>query len=253
MAVVLLIARFFVKSATVRLSLIVIPGVIFAGLGLFVLAAIHPGPFAPILPYQTLGTYPTTDTEGGAWVVEVSYKYLSNMIPPGMLPRIRLIAKSSKGTASFTHDTHWRFGVSDARPVAGGIEVFTGEHGVRFELKGGDWRVSNRQIARGTSLWEDQLRGKFKVGMTRDEVLELVRAHRREELPDLQVRFEGDLMTQHSLDREAAFYVDYSANGVVKLLSEVYPSEATQMFQQLKDAYVGHTPLNITRVLDFSK
>jgi hypothetical protein len=47
--------------------------------------------------------------------------------------------------------------------------------------------------------------------------------------------------------------MDYSANGVVKVLTSVFPSEATQLYQQLKDAYVGHQPLNVQPVLDFSK
>jgi hypothetical protein len=47
--------------------------------------------------------------------------------------------------------------------------------------------------------------------------------------------------------------MDYSANGVVKVLTEVFPSEVTQLYQQLKDAYVGHQPLNIQPAHVFGK
>jgi hypothetical protein len=213
LAVVLLIVRFFFKSSRIRLTLAVVPGLIFAGLALFVAAMVHPRLFPPLVPYESVGTYKTTDTEGAPWDVDVSCKYLSNSIPPGVLPRVKLVARSAKGQAEFIHDTGWRFEVSGARPVPGGIEVFTGHAGLRFELKGGDWSVSRRRILRSTSLWEDRLQGQFKVGILRNTLLELVRTHRTEDLPDLRVWVEGDWMTQHSLDREAAIYAMYSADG----------------------------------------
>jgi hypothetical protein len=46
---------------------------------------------------------------------------------------------------------------------------------------------------------------------------------------------------------------DYSANAMVKLLSQAFPAEAKALYDKLKDSLVGRTPLNLQMVTDFSK
>lgn len=218
LAVLLLLIRSFCTSRVTRALFLALPMLLLCGVGLMFMAGAYSGPFAFALPYESVGQWKTVDAEGTPWDVEVSVKYLSNMIPPGMLPRVRLVARSLKGRATMTYDTGWRFGVGDARPVPGGIEVFSGDGGVRFRLENGEWKVDRKRVSRSTSLWEDRLEGVFKVGMTREAILQLVRIHRAEELPDLKVWFEGDRVTQHSMDREAALYVKYSSAGVAEMV-----------------------------------
>lgn len=46
---------------------------------------------------------------------------------------------------------------------------------------------------------------------------------------------------------------DYSANAMVKSLAKAFPTEANGYFNQLKEALVGRSPLNLNLVNDFAK
>ena len=89
------------------------------------LGGMFPGAMPFLVPYQHLGTYQTTDTEGRPATVDVYSKHRSNMIPPGVRPRIRLKCRTAQGSDSLTVDRGWRFGVGPIRPVDGGIEIFS--------------------------------------------------------------------------------------------------------------------------------
>jgi hypothetical protein len=46
---------------------------------------------------------------------------------------------------------------------------------------------------------------------------------------------------------------DYSANAMIKTIAKAFPTEATGYYNQLKDALVGRSPLNLQLVNDFGK
>lgn len=46
---------------------------------------------------------------------------------------------------------------------------------------------------------------------------------------------------------------DYSANAMIKLIAKAFPTEAQGYYNQLREALVGRSPLNLQLVNDFSK
>ena len=123
----LLITRLLCKRKRIRLILAGVSALILSGVALIVVACSFPGPLSWVLPYENVGSWKVTDLSGNACVVEVSVKYLSNTIPPGVKPRLKLEARwNTLGSDTLTFDTGWRFGLADIRPVDGGIDVFTG-------------------------------------------------------------------------------------------------------------------------------
>jgi len=112
-------------------------------------SAIFPGPCAFVTPYRYLGTFPSTDLDHRECTIDVYSKSLSNVTPPGRLPRVKLLARTPGGTAEITYDTQWRFWVGNVRPVDGGIEVYQSyQHGggVRFHLKGDHWILAEEDV-----------------------------------------------------------------------------------------------------------
>jgi hypothetical protein len=142
-AVLLLIIRLFIRRKAVRLGLALVPGSILCFIALLFVATAYPGPLGWILPYEHLGTYSFRDLDGNSCTATVGEKHLSNIVPPGVHPRLRLTAQSPRGTDTMTYDTGWRFGVVDVRPADGGIDVLTGlgccSSGLRFHFRNGRW------------------------------------------------------------------------------------------------------------------
>ncbi len=248
-AVLFLVVRLFCKGRMLRLVLVIPPAIILGGLVLVFVAASNPGPFSFVLPYEHLGTWKTTDSEGNECEVNVFSKYLSNTIPPGVLPRVKLVASCLRGRAVTTLDTGWRFGVGTVRPVPGGMEIFHSYphgQGIRFQLKGNQWSIAKTGISEATSLWEDKLEGKLKVGMAKGTILDLVRGPRSEDLPDLEVDLPEGRFTQHSLDRQAAVYAKYSASGVAEAIQILRRTMGT--LDELKDQ-IGEDLFPLVRLI----
>ena len=112
-------------------------------------SALFPGPFAFVTPYEYLGTFPSTDLDHRECTIDVYSKSLSNVTPPGRLPRVQLLAHTPSGTTKTTYDTGWRFWVGNIRPIDGGIEVYHAyPHGggVRFHLKDDHWILAEEDV-----------------------------------------------------------------------------------------------------------
>jgi hypothetical protein len=130
-------------------SVVVLAGVLLAECGIVYLAR-HPSAKDPnLIPYENLGSFKTTDLDGNPCQVNVEVKYLSDITPPGMLPRLKLVAVVKQNADTKIYDTHWRFGPADVRPVNGGIEVLSQkiqEKGLRFLIRSGHWLAIPEEI-----------------------------------------------------------------------------------------------------------
>src|SRR5262245_44009115 len=93
-----------------RRILQIAPGLI--GVALLLSGVMLEYPFVlGLFPYESVGAWKTTDVDGNECVVEILSKNLSNTIPPGELPRIKLTCSSGSSSFSLVHDTKWRFGL----------------------------------------------------------------------------------------------------------------------------------------------
>ena len=142
----LLIIRMFSQGPRVRrllaiASIVVLVGSVLTVCGILYLATLPPSKDPSQIPYENLGSFKTTDLDGNPCQVNVEVKYLGYMIPPGMLPRLKLLAVAKGSTDTIVYDTQWRFGAA-ARPVNGGIDVLSQtspEKGLRFLIRKGHW------------------------------------------------------------------------------------------------------------------
>lgn len=149
LAVLLLILRMMSGSRTLRLVLALFAGLLLGGAALVIAAAFAPGPLSWVTPYSLVGTAHSTDLGNRECSIEVYSKALSNVTPPGSLPRVKLIARSRSGTATTTFDSGWRFWVGNLRPVPGGIEIYHSYphgSGVRFLLKDDQWILAEGDV-----------------------------------------------------------------------------------------------------------
>jgi len=123
-------------------SVVVLAGVLLTECGIVYLAK-HPSTKDPnVIPYENLGSLKTTDLDGQPCQVNVEVKYLGDITPPGMLPRLKLVAVGKQGSETKIYDAQWRFGVAGVRPTKGGIDVLskkTPEKGLRFLIRNDHW------------------------------------------------------------------------------------------------------------------
>jgi len=149
----LLIIRMFSQGPRVRrllaiASIAVLVGSVLTVCGIVYLATHCPSKDPNQIPYENLGSFKTTDLDGNPCQVNVEVKYLGYMIPPGVLPRLKLLAVSKEGTDTTIYDTHWRFGAACVRPANGGMDVLsqrTPEKGLRFLIRSGHW-LANPEV-----------------------------------------------------------------------------------------------------------
>jgi hypothetical protein len=130
-------------------SVVVLAGSLLTVCGIVYLAKHPPSKDPSVIPYENLGSFKTTDLNGNPCQVIVEVKYLGDIIPPGMLPRLKLVAVVKEDSDTKIYDTHWRFGPADVRPVNGGIEVLSQkiqEKGLRFLIRNGHWLAIPEEI-----------------------------------------------------------------------------------------------------------
>jgi hypothetical protein len=147
------------KSKSVRVLLAIPPSALL--LFGFLLASNY-SLIASALPYDHLGTWKCTDVDGNECQVDVYAKKLNDQIPPGLRPRLKVVASSQFGRAATTFDTDWRGWIGSVQPVPGGVRVFGSlshrRQGVQFQLKGTSWNITAITIS------EAALRGDADTG-----------------------------------------------------------------------------------------
>lgn len=116
----------------------------------------------------------------------------------------------------------------------------------------GDAGMMNYYVKPDKTADFEAIMNKYKEALSKTENADLKKAAAGMRLYKSLVAAQGNTVYIMVVD-PAVQGVDYSANGIIKALAAAFPSEGTQLYQQLKDAFVGNQPLNITPVLDFGK
>ena len=169
--------------------------------------------FAFLTPYESLGVWKTSDLDGQECVVEVLEKPLSCTVPPGELPRIKVVAVSRGSTSTLVHDTEWRFAAGLVLPVRGGIEVYASpilDRGLRFHIRKGGLFLAREGMRASVSKWEVRLDGLIVPGMIRSDVERVLQPRVKAPIREEDLTVDGITFTQYFLDQEAALIVEYS-------------------------------------------